>query len=156
MGQNPEWPIYNYWKNQGDKYIFNMWLIPSTTIANKSMYASIRCTWYTQCRPIHPVPVQCWATVTAHCWCNAGQSNSTLAQYWNRTGWLSCVSSDSLTYGWRIMPKATTGITRYIGPIVKQCWATVCDAGPTLFQPKPFKLITTNIILNIFFFSRFI
>ena len=23
------------------------------------------------------------------------------------------------------------------------------DAGPTLFQPKPFKLLTTNIIVNI-------
>ena len=28
--------------------------------------------------------------------------------------------------------KATTWITRYIGPIVKKIWATVCDAGPTL------------------------
>ena len=28
--------------------------------------------------------------------------------------------------------------------------ATVCDAGPTLFQPKPFKLLTTNIIVTFF------
>ena len=25
--------------------------------------------------------------------------------------------------------------------------------GPTLFQPKPFKLLTTNIIMNIFFLN---
>ena len=25
----------------------------------------------------------------------------------------------------------------------------VCDTGPTLFQPKPFKLVTTNIMVNI-------
>ena len=24
MGQNPKCPVYNYWKNQGDKYIFNV------------------------------------------------------------------------------------------------------------------------------------
>ena len=24
MGQNPKCPGYNYWKNQGDKYIFNV------------------------------------------------------------------------------------------------------------------------------------
>ena len=47
--------------------------------------------------------------------------------------------------------KATSQITRYIGPIVKYCWATVCDAGPTFFHPKPFKLLTTNLIVNIFF-----
>ena len=32
-------------------------------------------------------------------------------------------------------------------------WATVCDAGPTLFQPKPFELLITNIIVNIFFLN---
>ena len=29
---------------------------------------------------------------------------------------------------------------------------TVCDAGQTLFHPKPFKLLTTNVIVNIYFF----
>ena len=30
-------------------------------------------------------------------------------------------------------------------------WATVCEAGLTLFQPKPFKPLTTYIIVTIFF-----
>ena len=42
--------------------------ISSTTIADKFVYAPIRCTWYTQCRPIHPIPAKCWASVAAHCW----------------------------------------------------------------------------------------
>ena len=36
-------------------------IIERTTTADKSVYASIRCTWYTQCRPTHPIPGQCWA-----------------------------------------------------------------------------------------------
>ena len=51
----------------------------------------MQCTWYTQCRPTHPIQFQCWASVAAHCWFNAGQSYSTLAQHWNRIGWFSCV-----------------------------------------------------------------
>ena len=83
--------------------------IPPTTIANKWVYASIRWTWYTQCRPTHSIPVQCWASVAVlHCWFNAGQS-----------------------------------------------YSIICDAWPTLMQPKPFKLLTTNIIVNIFFFKTF-
>ena len=35
------------------------------------------------------------------------------------------------------------------------CWATICDAGPTLFKPKPLKLLTTNIIVTIFFLNTF-
>ena len=61
-----------------------------------------------------------------------------------------------LPYEWRFMPrKVTTRITGYIGPIVKWCWTTVCDAWPTLFQPKPFRLLTTNIIVDIFFSEYF-
>ena len=54
-----------------------------------------------------------------------------------------------------IMPqKATTRITRWHA--VAQLWnnagpPTVCDAVPTLFQLKPFKLLTMDIIRNIFF-----
>ena len=44
-------------------------------------------------------------------------------------------------------------ITRYISTMLMQCWATVCDAGPTLFQPKPFKLLTTKYNLEYFFLN---
>ena len=50
------------------------------------MYASIRCTSYTQCRPTHPIPVQCWDSVATHCWLNAGQSYSTLANIYTELG----------------------------------------------------------------------
>ena len=50
-------------------------------------------------------------------------------------------------------PTTTTQITRYISSIVKLCRSTVSDAGPTLFQPKPFKLSPTNIIVHTFFLN---
>ena len=34
-----------------------------------------------RCRPTHPIYVQCSARVAAHCWFNAGQSCTTLAQH---------------------------------------------------------------------------
>ena len=33
-----------------------------------------------ECRPTHQIPVQCCAS--AHCWINAGESYTTLAQHW--------------------------------------------------------------------------
>ena len=58
--------------------------IASTTIAvadQHSFNTWLRCTWYRGCRPTHQIPVQCWASVAAHCWFNAGQSSTTLAQH---------------------------------------------------------------------------
>ena len=96
--------------------LFHSWT-PSVTSTDKSVYASIRCTWYTQWSPTQPIPVQCWASVAAHCWVNVDQS---LAQHWNRIGWLSLVYPDCHRVHWRFIPrKSTTRITRYIGPIVK-------------------------------------
>ena len=55
--------------------------IPSTTIAggqhlsNTCITSESGCRMslhtYTRCRPIHPIPVQCWASVAAHRWFNA-------------------------------------------------------------------------------------
>ena len=36
---------------------------------------------YTRCRPIHPISVPWWARVATHCWLNAGQLCTTLAQH---------------------------------------------------------------------------
>ena len=37
--------------------------------------------------------------------------------------------------------KVTTKITRYIGPMLMECWATICDANMLLlFQPYPFRI----------------
>ena len=67
--------------------------------------------------------------------------------------------------------KATSPVTSgvpqgfIIGPLLLVLWINaICDVctsypgllnltilGPTLFQPKPFKLLLTNIIVNIFF-----
>ena len=73
-------------------------------------------------------------------------------RHWNNIGWLYRVfgmlhCADNALSSRRQKHQ----ITRYIGPILMQCWATVCDARPTLSQPKPFKLLTTNIIVTIFF-----
>ena len=48
--------------------------IPSTTIAGAAQHlfnTCLRCILYRGCRPTHQIPVQCWASVPAHCWFNA-------------------------------------------------------------------------------------
>ena len=60
----------------------------------------IWCTWSTQCRPTHPIPVQCWASVAAHCCFNAGQSYSPLKRNWvivRVCSWLSYGCTDALS-----------------------------------------------------------
>ena len=44
------------------------------------------CTLYTRCRTTHPILVQCWTIVAAHCWFNTDQSSTTLAQRYFNTG----------------------------------------------------------------------
>ena len=127
--------------------------IPSTIIDDKLVYTSIRCTWYTQCRPTHPIPVQCCASVAAHCWFNAGQSYSTLAQHWNRIGWLSRVCSDCQTGDFLSPERPLPG---YHDPL-----ARLWNVGPPSAKlgqpkPKPLRLLTTNIIVNIFFSEDFL
>ena len=43
---------------------------------------SLRCT---RCRPTHPISVQWWVRVAAHCWFNDGQLCTTLAQHTSNT-----------------------------------------------------------------------
>ena len=76
--------------------------------------------------------------------------SSTLDRHWNIIGWLYRVF-------WLLHYAGDTKhqITRYIGPMPMQCWATVCVNGPAIFQPNPFKLLATNIIVNIFFLNTF-
>ena len=68
---------------------------PSPVLANiHSILPSESCchaaaclyTSYTRCRPTHPILVQYWASVAAHCWFNAGQLTTTLAQRYSNTG----------------------------------------------------------------------
>ena len=116
---------------------------------------NIVCTWYTQCRPTHPIPVQWWTSVASHCCFNVGQSYSTPAQHWNKTGWLSGVcSADCHAVHWRFIPrKATTRITRYIGPIVKLGQATSAPLGQNYSNQN---LLTHNheFIREYIFFWR--
>ena len=102
-------------------------------VKNRLLYISMvgslcgrEVTYPTSDRPAHPIPVQCLASVVAHCWINAGQSYSTLTQHWNRIVWLSRFCSDCHTY----------------------------DALSP--ERPPFKLLNTNIIVNIFFSEDFL
>ena len=55
---------------------------------------------------------------------------------------------------WRFnIPAPETPDNTIHWPNADVMWATVCDTGPTLFQTKPFKLLTTNIIVTIFFLN---
>ena len=139
---------------------------------------------YTQCRPttvsIHPIPDQCWVSVAAlSCphpdagpklfqhWVCCIRNSSTLANTCHLLNTVSTLAqrlrrwpSFETGLGDRHFPppvarKNTTQITRYIGPMLMQCWATACDAGPPLFQSKPFKLLNMNVIVNILFLNTF-
>ena len=90
--------------------------ISSTTIAGAGQYSfntCLRCATYRWCRPTLQIPVQCLAIIAAHCWFNAGQSSTTLAQHY------------SVVY---------FAQARGIQPMLFQCWPTVSDAGPSLKQ----------------------
>ena len=74
----------------------------TVTSTDKSVYESIRCTWYTRCGHRSPLLAQCRSIAF------------TLAQHWNKNGWLSCVCSDCQTGALTLYPrKATTRITQY-------------------------------------------
>ena len=89
-----------------------------------------------QTRGIRPMLFQCWPTVF-----DAGPS---LKQHWVI---VPCFLTAALCW-WRFnIPAPETPDSTINWPN-----ADVCDAGPTLFQPKPFKLLTTNIIVNIYIF----
>ena len=79
------------------------------------------------------------------CCFNVDPQSSTLARHWNSIGWLHRVF-------WRLHHAGDALTSRRQKHQITR-WATVCDAGPTLFQPKPFRLLTTNIIVNIFFLN---
>ena len=59
------WPPFDTWQ----------WIV---------LRVSIR---YTRCRPTHPISVQWWARVEAHCWFNAGRlcAKPTRLQHWPNT-----------------------------------------------------------------------
>ena len=86
--------------------------IPSITGAGQrpfNLYDGVRY------RHTHPIPVQCWTSVAAHCWFNAGPSSTTLAQHWSNTG--SAVyfaPAHQQTHGIHLM--------------LLQCWPTVFHA----------------------------
>ena len=58
--------------------------IPSTTVAGAGQHSfntGLLYTRYRACMPTHQIPAQCWASVSAHCWFNAGQLSATLVQH---------------------------------------------------------------------------
>ena len=63
------------------------------SIAGSGQHPLDTCQWivlcmylrYTRCRTTHPILVQWWARVAAHCWFNAGQLCTTLAQHHSNT-----------------------------------------------------------------------
>ena len=108
------------------KYISSTFIY-STTIAGAGQRPFDTCQWivlrvslrYTRCRPTHTIPVQCWASVAAHCWFNADKLSTTLVQHCSNT----CILSGST-------PANKCHLLQYrfnFGP-------TVFAAGPTLNQ----------------------
>ena len=86
MDQNPKCPGYRLIEEITKKTtsnIYSTW-IPSTTIAGAyqhSFNTCLQCISYRGCRPTHQIPVQCWASIAAHCWFNAGQSDTLKEQH---------------------------------------------------------------------------
>ena len=94
---------------------------------------------------LSPGPLYTLHIAFNQCCFNVDPRSSTLGWLY-RVFWLLHYAGDALT-----SRRQKHRITRYIGPMLMKCWATVGDAGPTLFQPKPFNLLTANIIVTIFF-----
>ena len=87
----------------------------------------------TQCRPAHPIPVQCWASIAAHCWFNAGKLYSPLAQHWNRIWWLSRVYVESAQYSAQYIGQNCT-LQTFWGTVYPQHrWQT---SDPTRIRTK--------------------
>ena len=63
-----------------------------------SFNSCLLCTLYRGCRPTHQIPVQCWASVAAQCWFNAGQLSAMLfccivcANTWHSTNAVSILT----------------------------------------------------------------
>ena len=136
----------------------------------------LRCTWYRECRPTHQIPVQCWASWALQP--IAGSMPVNHLRRWPSTNHHrvccilcadTCHSTNTfsmLTHSLRNWPVIETAfgdctvfsdccimlVTFKIPapetPDNKRHWPNG-DAGPTLFQPKPLRLLTTNIIVNI-------
>ena len=140
------------WKEARRQVNISSTFIPSTTIASAGQLpfnslasesrccVSLRCTSYTRCRPTRPIPVQCWVSVSGHCWFNAGQSStmlaqhmaftqccfnvdpqsSTLTQQWSSIGWLFSVCSNCVrvTLSSPVAISDTSQITRYISSML--------------------------------------
>ena len=197
MGQNPKCPGYIWGKNQGDKlkYISLTGLFtqqPSPMLAkyniNSKLASASGChvfLRYTRCRPTHPIPVQCWASVTAHCCFNADKLSMTLAQHYSNTGssvYLAAErpskhcfnvgpASSTLARYWNgiawLSPCLLTAMrmtlsypdarkaTSQITDTLAQCW---CDDGPpsaTVGQHYLNQALITNMIMNIIFSQHF-
>ena len=155
---------YNYWKNQGSRQVYRqrvslLFPRPSPVLANlvntKHLYNI--CTMVDQRRRRCADVVKgdtmfcvCWSTSMQHNVptqyqfnvCPASQPIAGSIQVNRFRRWLNietglgdCRCLLWLPYGWHFLPrKAAIRITRYN---TGQLWNNV---GPTLFQPKPFKL----------------
>ena len=116
--------------------------------ADKSVYASIQCLWYTQCRPTHPIPFQCWASVATHCPFNADQSYSTLA----KQNWVIVRVCSGCHTGDTLPPKGHYPDNTIHWPNCE----IMLSHRLRRFQPKPFKPLKTNIFVTIFFSEDFL
>ena len=72
------------------------------------------CTSYTRCRPIHPIPVQCWTSVAAHCWFNTSQSSATLAQRYSNTGQAHHTSTPAFTATTGRLPNVVSMLIQHV------------------------------------------
>ena len=114
----------------------------------------MRCTSYTQCRPTHPIPVQCWPASQPI----AGSMPVNRIRRWpNIETELSRVCSDCHTGDTLYHSKS-----HYPDNTIHwlNCEIMLCHRPrrwPTLFQIKTFQApLTTNIIVNIFFSKDFL
>ena len=126
------WVRLNYWKNQGDKdIIFNVLANICAILASETCccvsFSLLNILWHSlisQCTRLYDVPgtqnvglatQYRFSPLMVQCRSIVFDAGPTLKHIWVI---VSCLLW--LPYGWRFIPwKATTWITRYIGPILK-------------------------------------
>ena len=114
-------PLVLFLVQDSDRTITTTWIVLRVSLQ------------YTRCRPTHPLSVQWWARVAAHCWFNAGQLCTTLPQHYSNID----RTHDSSTPASTAITGRLTNVASMLNIIpTKTLWALIID-------------LTTNIIVNI-------
>ena len=177
MGHNPKYPGYNYWKSQGDKYIFNVYAYSfhhhrrcwPTSMLCRVSFSLMNVLWYpliSQCTCLYDVPGTHNVGLPTQYRFNVGPASQPIAVSMpaNHTRrWLNIEQNRVVIPCLLWLPYECTDALDPVRPllgkhdILAQMWSNVGPRSATLGQhysnQNPW---VTNIIVNIFFSEDFL